>query len=173
MVANVQLSKVKSQPGARKIAAKADDLATWLDRNAACDLLNTTRMTLDAHERAGRLHPKKALRADRRGQERFLYVYDPQELAKIPQRGRSDLRAPGETAARAFELFAEGMPLDAILMELREQPAKIKELHEEWLDMSGARLVISPAAKASLEQLVGAFVDVAELLERVKAHVKA
>ena len=147
-----------------------DDLSTWLSRDQALDLLNVTFNTILALERRDQLHPKKMLRPDRSGAMRMQWVYDPRELAKVPQRHRGfgkEMRPPGEAAARAFELFREGHSLEEVVVELREAPDHVRELHERWLDMGGSRMVITPSAREALEKIVGAFASVSELVERV------
>lgn len=145
---------------------KGADTATWLTRNEAADLLNVGHPTLLQFERRDLLHPRRVIRFDESGHERPLIVYDPRELAKITPRGRVNVaQNPGEVAARAFELFDQGIPLRQIVIELRQTPELIEQLREKWLDMEGADLVISPQAKETLETLFGSFKGVADLLE--------
>jgi len=169
MVVTTHPTKIKRRLPFNKKRGSDDTTSAWLTRNEAVDLLGVSQVTLLAFERRGKLHPKRVTRLDNGGHERLLYVYDPHELALIPQRGRSAIQYPGETAARAFELFAEGKPQAQIVIELRELPDKIRELYERWLDMGGADLVISPGAKEALEKIVGPFASVTELVERVDA----
>jgi peptidyl-tRNA hydrolase len=101
-------------------------------------------------------------------------VYDPNELAKIKgmKHGKLDAsRDPGEIAARCFEAFIRGSTLCEIVIDLREHPDKIRDLHDKWLDMGGANFVISPEAKAELEKMLGPFGNVATLVDLVRAQI--
>jgi len=107
-----------------------------------------------------------------------MLVYNPKELAALPIRNGGgqpgiQVREPGEQAARAFELLRQGMPLDEIVIELRETPDRINYLNERWLELTHARHVISSETKTAFEQLVGPFNDVTELLERVRSKLGA
>ena len=155
-----QKSKQKTPP----------DVLAWLDRVDVADLLKISVNTITGLERRGLLHPRRVIRADRRGAKRLTYIYDPKEVATVPRHTRhTNARDPGETAARCFELLELGKPLYQIVIELRETPDTIRELHEKWSNMGGADLVISPAAWERLGKLVGPFVSVSELVERVTA----
>jgi len=151
----------------------SQNTSDWLTRNEASDLLKCSPQTLKNYEDRGFLHPLHAERKDGGGVVRAMLVYSPKELAALPRRNaggqpRIIMREAGEMAARAFELFRAGRCLDEIVVELRETPEKIRQLHEEWLDFTQARYVISLEAKSAFEQLVGPFVDVTDLLEAVK-----
>lgn len=144
----------------------------WLTRNEATDVLRCSPQTLKNYEDRSMLHPQRAVRKDRSGIERVMIVYNPKELAELPARNpggqpRVAVREPGEQAARAFELFRQGWALDEIVIELRETPDRIDQLHEHWLDHTRARLVITPEAKKAFESAVGPFESVTDLLERV------
>lgn len=76
-------------------------------------------------------------------------------------------RDPGETAARAFELFGRGKSDAQVVIALREAPENIATLREKWLDMGSGELVITPAAHQALEHLLGPFSSVADLVEMV------
>ena len=150
---------------------KVTDTEGWLTRNETSDVLRCSLQTLKNYEARDMLHPRHALRRDRTGNERTMLVYNPKELAELPAKkpgGPQDaVREVGERAARAFELFRDSWTLDAIVVELREDPDKIEQLHERWLDQSKARYVITVEAKRALEQLVGTFTSVTELVELV------
>lgn len=149
---------------------KIPDTSTWLTRYEASDMLRVSGQTLANYERRGLLHPQRAYRADYRGAEHLVVVYDPHELKKLPRYGSSaSPRDPGEIAARAFELFREGKSEEEVVVELRSSPEMIEQLHEKWKDMGGAELVISPGAKETLEKIVGSFKSVADLIERMKS----
>jgi len=154
------------------------DLEAWLTRHEASDLLRCSTQTLKNYTERNMLHPREAFRKDRGGFERLMLVYNPKELAALPQRNaggqpRIAVREPGEQAARAFELFREGLQLDEIVIQLRETPDRIEQLHERWLDQSQARYVITPEAKKAFEDLVGGFSTVAELHDLVARRIKA
>ncbi len=153
--------------------SKPVDTSTWLTRNEASDLLGCSANTLMNYERRGKLHPATALRTDQRGIEHEYRVYDPRELAKLPNRTifHSIPRPPGEIAARAFEAFAKETPLCDIVVELRETPDHVQKLYEQWLDMRGARYVLSDEARAALAKRIGPFADVAELVEIIERKV--
>jgi hypothetical protein len=99
---------------------------------------------------------------------REIYLYDPQELAKLPRHTRSAQLDPGEIAARCFEMFDEGHSTREIVIALRLTPYQVQVQHQEWLDGGGASLVISEIAKAALEEYVGPFQSVTELIERLR-----
>lgn len=144
------------------------DVATWLTRNEVADLLGISINTIANLERRDMLHPQRIIRSDPIGCERLTFIYDPREVAKIPRRDRlTNIRAPGETAARCFELLDAGKTVKQIIVELRETPEQIIALREKWLDTGGADLVISPEAKDVLQAHVGSFTNVAELVEIV------
>src|SRR5262249_41939068 len=121
------------------------------------------------YERRGKLHPRYAYRADSRGIEHRVAVYDPNELVKLPHpyNQSTPSRDPGEIAAQAFELFREGKTDQEVVIKLRATPDAIEVLRSKWLDMGGADIVIGSHAKEALEKLVGPFKDVAELVEIV------
>lgn len=158
----------------RKNTKTDPDLDKWLSRNEAADLIGVSGVTLANYERKGILHPRKVWRPDRRGVPHELIVYDPHELAKIPRRSNSHLtpRDPGEMAARCFEMFDRGATLREVVIDQREHPDKVRDLQDKWLDMGGANLVISPSAKEMLEEVLGAFTSVAELVERVQSYAE-
>ncbi|MBA3538561.1 MAG: hypothetical protein H0T79_02935 [Deltaproteobacteria bacterium] len=121
-------------------------------------------------ERRDKLHPQRITRPDRRGAERLTYLYDPKEVAKIPKHDRfTNMREPGETAARCFELLDIGKTVNQIVIELRETPDSIDILRDKWLNGGGASQVISPIAWEALEQVVGPFASVTDLVDLVTA----
>lgn len=144
------------------------DLSAWIDRIAASDLLGVAMSTLFNWEREDKLHPQKHRRQTRDNQMRWIWVYDPHELAKMPRRSRAEVRTRGEVTALAFDLFRQGAALDAVAIELREDPDTVMHLHERWLDMSRARYVITPELWNDFEEIVGKFADVTTLLVRMK-----
>jgi len=155
------------------LGVKLPDTDGWLTRNEASDVLRCSLQTLKNYEDRKLLHPRHAIRKDRRKGERVMLVYDPKELANLPIRNGGGnpgllIREPGEQAARAFELLREGKALDEIVIELRETPERVEYLNERWLEQTQSRYVISPEMKKAFEQLVGVFNDVTDLLELVK-----
>jgi hypothetical protein len=80
---------------------------------------------------------------------------------------RRDPNEEDEVAARAFEMFEEGRPIREIVIALRVRPERIERLHDQWKDFGGAELVITPVAKRELERIIGPFVGVADIVERV------
>ena len=153
-----------------------DNTHEWLTRNEVVDLLNTSAQTLKNYERRGILHPVRVPRTDLIGREQVVVVYNPKELAKLPKglgRPLVSPRAPGETTARACELFREGKSDEAIVIEMRETFERIQELREKWKDAGGADFVVSPHARETLEKMIGPFADVAELIEKVTRAIGA
>jgi len=137
-------------------------------------MLMVSTQTLANYERRGALHPQYAYRPDYRGIEHRVVVYDPRELKKLPRHSRVvSPREPGEITARTFELFREGKTDEAVVIELRQEIDKVRDLREKWLDASKTNLVIAPAAKEAFEKIVGPFTDVAELLELFSKKLKA
>jgi hypothetical protein len=103
----------------------------------------------------------------------MMLVYNPEELTELPTRNgagqpRVAVREPGEQAARAFEMLREGRALDEIVIELRETPDRVDYLNERWLEQTQTRYVITPEAKKALEQFVGPFNSITDLVDLVK-----
>ena len=92
----------------------------------------------------------------------------PDELKKIRTRLKRAVREPNEFSARAFDLFRAGRKLEEIVSELRTTPEEIERLYEKWLDLGGARLVITAPAKEALAKIVGPFDSVTDLVELVQ-----
>jgi len=153
-----------------KSSRQAVNTDTWLTCAQASDLLGASENTIRKWARSNMLHPSRAIRVQPSGASREVEVFDPGELAKMGSRRRiaSVPNDPGELAARAFELFDEGKALRDVVVILRETPWKITELHEQWTDLGGAKLVINQAAQAELQRFVGSFDDVADLVARVR-----
>jgi hypothetical protein len=162
--------------GTLQAQAKQDliDTSAWLTRNESTDALSISIQTLKNYESRGLLHPLRVPRRDTRGHEQCVVVYDPKELAKLPRGvGRPFAsRESGELNARAFEMFEQGKNNREIVIALRETSERIRELREMWLDDGGACLVISPEAKTLLENMVGSFEGIADLVELVTAKLK-
>jgi DNA-binding transcriptional MerR regulator len=146
------------------------DTSSWLTRNESSDLLRLSTGTLKNYERQGKLHPLRARRRDGRGHDQSVVIYDPKELARLPK-GMSPftLRTAGEIEARSFEMFEQGKSFREIVIALRETSETVHGLHERWLDDGGSFLVISDVTKQDLEEILGPFKDVVELVDLVAA----
>ena len=143
------------------------DTTGWLTILQAVDLLGISRNTLTRWEHEGRIHPSKAQRGD---SVRWLIVYDPDELAKMPRRHKQlPANEAGELAARVFEFLDEGKSVREIVIQTRETPARIEDLRQQWLDGGGADLVISKEARAEYERITGKpFRSVSELVQSIQ-----
>lgn len=176
MVSSRRTSPAKA--GGRKAADhKAKDTSGWLTRHEASAMLSLSAQTLANYERRGLLHPEYSYRRDVHNIDRRVVVYDPHELSRLRpyraySRGTVAPRDPGEVAARAFEMFREGQSEEEVVVELRLDPDAVWSLHEKWLHMSKADLVISPNAKTEFEKLVGPFSDVTELVEKLQKRLE-
>jgi hypothetical protein len=140
------------------------------------ELVQTTGIglsTIPALERRGHLHPLRVYRRDTRGAERSTLVYSPDEVAKLPRRGRtiSD-RSPGETTARAFEMFRDAKTDEEVVIELRETVDRVQALREQWINAGGSHWVIVPVAREALAKLVGPFTDVTDLVDKLQLKLK-
>ncbi len=150
-------------------AKPPEDLSRWLTVNEASDILGVSGNTIVALAARGHLHPAVRERHSTRGGPKTVVVYDPLELAKIPRRQRASVIAnPGELAARAFEMFDNGVRLRDVVLRLRISPNEAETLHEKWGEQGGSEFVITPAAKLTLERHLGAFEGVAELVALVE-----
>lgn len=148
------------------------DLSTWLTRNEICDLLDVSYPTVLDWEKKGLIKPQ--FRARTGNGRQVIVVYDPTQLTKIPRRHRNTSPDnPDECAARAFELFDEGVPMRECVVRLRRRLEVIEALHKEWLDAGGTDFVLNPAARAELGRYVGDFSDVSELVTRVREKLGA
>lgn len=150
------------------------DTSSWLTCAQSSDMLGVSENTIRTWVRTKKLHPRRGSRVHPSGAIRELDVFDPQELANLGRRRMVSVpNDPGDLAARAFELFDTGTPQRRIVVALRVLPAKVEELHDQWANMGGADLVIGAAAHAELERFVGPFVDVADLVARVRDRLGA
>lgn len=150
------------------------DTSSWVTRNMAADLLEVSHTTIRGME--GKiLHPRRGRRSLPNGGYREIWLYDPEELARVSSARRQKARhapiQPGEMVARAFELFDDGRPLREVVTELRETPESIAAWHDQWLELGGAEIVVGPAARKELARLVGPFEGVADLVARVRDAV--
>ena len=155
---------------ARKPPAEVDT-ATWLTSRQAADAFNASENTIRAWAQRGQIRSARALRHHKKRGMREVDVYEPSDVSKILSSRRLSTvnRSDGELAARAFELFDRGTPKRRIVIDLRETPAKIEELYEQWLLLGGSEVVISAEAHAELTSALGTFDGVADLVARVRA----
>ena len=161
--------KAKAKTKALDAALKTDT-SSWLTRNESSDLLRVSTQTLKNYEHQGKLNPLRARRRDARGHEQTVVIYDPKELARLPK-GMVPFtqRTAGEIEARSFEMFEQGKSFREIVVALRETSETVHGLHERWLDDGGSYLVISDVTKQGLEEILGPFKDVTELVDLVTA----
>jgi len=144
------------------------DTSAWWTRDQAVSGLSVSPQTLKNYEKRGLLHPLTVRRDDKRGHAQSMIVYDPKELAKIPKAGHQVYsRDSGDLASKAFQMIEEGRNNREIVIKLRVTPDEVHELREKWLDEGGAGLVINNAAKQALEEKLGAFGDVTDLVALV------
>ena len=150
----------------------ADELAHWLTRPEAADLLHVSERTIINWTAAGDLHPAKRMRPPGRRGVLEIMVFDPRELTAIARRRHRPVESeslddPGEITARAFEAFDDGGSIRDAVRKCRRPYAEVMVLREQWLDAGGADLVIASTAKRELVQHLGEFDDIAELVELV------
>jgi hypothetical protein len=155
---------------------KPPDTDGWLTREETSDLLRCSLQTIKNYQASGKLNPQRVVRKDKTGHERIMLVYSPKELAGLPAKGvgpRDLVQADGERTARAYEMLREGRSLEDVVIELRVSADKADELNARWLEHTHQRHVITPAAKKALEELIGPFRDVTELVELVTSKLGA
>lgn len=146
------------------------NIDSWLTREEAADLMHVVPGTIIRWQEQGKLHPEYRA-SDRSAGPRAILVYDPRELVKLERAAKrpQPVTDPGELAARAFELFGEGVPRRDVVIRTRRPLAEIDELYEQWRDAGGVDLIVTGAAKAELERCVGVFATVTDLVELVGA----
>ena len=156
--------------GSKKSATTDVDTSTWLTCAESADLIHVSQVTIRSWVRRNLLHPRSGQRVHSNGGTYDVKLFDPSEIALRGKRRRlsSVPNDQGELAARAFEMFDQGCPLRGVVIELRETPTKVAELHDQWIDLGGSELVLGGAARSELERFVGPFSDVAGLVEIVK-----
>lgn len=164
--------RIYPEPGTTTKALQPDT-STWLTRNEAASALRRSVTTIATYEREGKLHPQHVYRPDSRGIEHRVAVYDPKELVKLRREEVRPLlsREPGEVAAQSFEMFNRGMTIREVVIELRELPERVRQLHESWLTTGGsddAELTITTPAKKDLEKLIGPFTTITDLLQQIQ-----
>jgi len=169
--------RIKPLPGVeiRPDVEIQPDTSGWLTRFQSAEYLGVSVTTIANYERRGKLNPRHEYRADSRGSEQRVALYDTKQLNPLRRYAspmREKIRDPGELAASCFELFDQGRTLREIVIALRETPEQIRALRESWLDAGGADLTITSLAKESFEKIVGPFLSVAELLSLVEDLAK-
>lgn len=169
------VKKMDTNPPVAVAEITTPDTSKWPTRSQVADLLACSPTTLLNYERRGTLHPQYVYRADRRGTQQRLVVYNPDEfrmLAFRMKRGsaRGSAREPGEIDARATEMFGEGLTNADVVVALRVTFEEVDVIRQKWTDGSEARLVISPTAKEALEADNGPFKDVAALVAASRAR---
>ena len=76
---------IKKKAKAFAVAMASTDTSSWYTRNQSIDMLRVSTQTLKNYERQNKLHPLRALRRDIRGHQQNVVVYDPKELARLPE----------------------------------------------------------------------------------------
>lgn len=144
------------------------DTSSWLTSSQVSDLCGISLQTIINYTRKELLKPRQAERVCPNGAVRRVNVFDPHQVARLPKRRMAMVPGdPGETAARAFELFEDGVQLRTVVTTLRIPPAQADELYDQWKRFGGADLIIGKAARGELEKHVGSFASVADLVERI------
>jgi hypothetical protein len=157
-----------------KSAPPSEPTERWLTRAEAADLLGVSVTTILGHERLGRITARWTIVTNARGQMRDTPVLRIEEILKLP-RGNPNPTPENidELSARAFTLFENGKTAKQAVIELRAAPQKILAIHEEWLDMGGAELVLSAQNKKSLTEIFGEFESTEDLIALAqKNHTK-
>lgn len=144
----------------------------WLTRTEAADLLGVSDQTIANWDRQQILHSQVAKRRLGSGHVTDVYVYDPRELANAPVK-RVVGRTPGDIAARAFEMFERSESRRQVVIATREEPEKVEELYDQWLNMGGTDVILTVDARQQLMDLLETKIEsVADLLVAVKAFKK-
>jgi hypothetical protein len=143
-------------------------LDAWLTREEAADLMHVVPGTIIRWHEQGKLKPQYRA-SERQTGPRAILVYNPRELVHLERAAKrpQPIAEPGELAARAFELFTEGVAKRDVVIRTRRTLAEIEDLYEQWRDAGGADVIIGDAAKAELERCLGAFVTVTDLVDLV------
>jgi hypothetical protein len=133
-------------------------------RSEAARILGCTRSTIVRMERAG------ALRAivDEHGH----HAFDRDELGLVAaRRERRGTRTAssntdaGSLAARAFKLFTAGARLAEVVVKLRVEPTRVRELHRDWCTFRRpADMLLSSGDQVELGAILGDFRTPQDLL---------
>lgn len=148
------------------------DISTWQTRQQVADYVRASVSTIANYEKRGKLHPSFAYRADHRGIERHVAVYDPKEVAKLPRGRPLPPHADGEVAASCFEAFEEGKNIRETVILTRQTPDRVQQLHEVWLNTGGAAMTINKEAHKALEKIVGPFESISDLVEQIEKFTR-
>ena len=145
------------------------DTEGWPTRAQASSMLGVSVPTLLNWEKRGFLRRHQAPRRELGRGLRLICVYDPREIERLPRRTpKTVVLDPGEITARAFEMFRDGKTVPQVVVSLRKTANEIVALYEHWRDLGGPDLMITPSVKAELEIYVGRFVNVNDLVVRVR-----
>lgn len=133
MKADIPLKKAAKT---RQVAAAGElaDQGTPLTRSKVAEELGTSIASVRRLE-GKTLHPRKG--AD------GVHLFDPGEVAALAahRTTASDVRlrrsAEGDLAAEAFKQFNRGLDIRAVVIELRQPPALIQDLHRQWREAGG------------------------------------
>ncbi len=152
------------------------DRSSWLTVRQIADSLGVSEGTVRSWQSRGVL--KNVGKAQRRGRNGSLFlcdVFEPGEVAALDAKRRKGAVGPpsdpGEIAAQAFELFDRGDELRKVVVKLRQRPEVVSELHDQWLDLGGAQVVLTKEARDALEQVIGPFEGIADLVRLVQAKI--
>lgn len=152
------------------------DRSSWLTVRQIADSLAVSEGTVRSWQSRGVL--KSVGKAQRRGRNGSLFlcdVFEPGEVAALDAKRRKGAVGPpsdpGEIAAQAFELFDRGDELRKVVVKLRQRPEVVSELHDQWLDLGGAQVVLTKEARDALEQVIGPFEGIADLVRLVQAKI--
>lgn len=154
------------------------DTTGWITRTQAIDMMGISYNTIILWERRGLVHPARGIHKSTKT-ARSVVMYDPDELAKMPQYRRVAEAPkqidPGERTARAFELFDQGKGVREAVIELRETVGRVEELRLQWLDLGGLKVghvAIVGRLRTELEALLGPFDSGDDLLAHVQTLVQ-
>ena len=133
------------------------DRTGWLRRAEVAARLGVSSRQVQRIEEAGELHTHK--------DERGGCWFDPDEVERLAQSRASavpgddgaspDTIDPGEFAALAFARFNAGQGPREVVVELRVEPDRVKELHAKWIALEGGRW-IPDSICARIDAVVGA-----------------
>lgn len=145
------------------------DTTSWLTRIQAADTMNVSTQTIEKWERDGKLHART-----RRGNGLPPHkIYDPQELARIPIRGRRlPPKTAGEIEGRIFELLGAGVSMIDIVIMTEQTLKHVEAVRERWEALGGSRTEITHRQRQLLISLVGNFEGVDELIAKIGAAIE-
>ena len=130
-------------------------------------MLGVSNRALLTHERHGRIVVSWIVQADAMGRLRQTPVYPLDGVLKLPRKDPHPTpENPDELTARAFELFEQGKSLREVIILLRATKDKIEKLHEDWLDVGGAAMILSDANRKALEAKFGPLESAEDLVAK-------